>query len=150
MTKSTDNPELEEKKIKPLDEGDLDILKSYGLGPYAIPSKKLGLEINEMVEKVKKLVGVKESDTGLALPSLWDLAGDKQMMQEQQPLLVARCTKNHQSRLRRGEVHNQLAADRQVRGRAWREGVSDGRGGGHARRSGPHQVPDPDPAPPKN
>jgi 26S proteasome regulatory subunit T1 len=93
MTKSTDNPELEEKKIKPLDEGDLDILKSYGLGPYAIPSKKLGLEINEMVEKVKKLVGVKESDTGLALPSLWDLAGDKQMMQEQQPLLVARCTK---------------------------------------------------------
>ena len=30
---------------------------------------------------------------GLALPSLWDLAGDKQMMQEQQPLLVARCTK---------------------------------------------------------
>ena len=93
MTKSTDNPELEEKKIKPLDEGDLDILKSYGLGPYAIPSKKLGLEINEMVEKVKKLVGIKESDTGLALPSLWDLAGDKQMMQEQQPLLVARCTK---------------------------------------------------------
>merc|ERR1719253_1540296 len=46
-----------------------------------------------MVEKVKKLVGVKESDTGFALPSLWDLAGDKQMMQEQQPLLVARCTK---------------------------------------------------------
>merc|ERR1719171_2622247 len=91
--KAADNPELEEKKIKPLDEGDLDILKSYGLGPYAIPSKKLGLEINEMVEKVKKLVGVKESDTGLALPSLWDLAGDKQMMQEQQPLLVARCTK---------------------------------------------------------
>merc|ERR1719171_2312749 len=91
--KAADNPELEEKKIKPLDEGDLDILKSYGLGPYAIPSKKLGLEINEMVEKVKKLVGIKESDTGLALPSLWDLAGDKQMMQEQQPLLVARCTK---------------------------------------------------------
>jgi 26S proteasome regulatory subunit T1 len=88
-----DDPDAEEKKIKPLDEGDLDILKSYGLGPYAIPSKKLGLEINEMVEKVKKLVGVKESDTGLALPSLWDLAGDKQMMQEQQPLLVARCTK---------------------------------------------------------
>merc|ERR1719498_571166 len=93
MTKTADDPTLEEKKIKPLDEGDLDILNSYGLGPYAIPSKKLGLEINEMVEKVKKLVGVKEADTGLALPSLWDLAGDKQMMQEQQPLLVARCTK---------------------------------------------------------
>ena len=67
--------------------------RSYGLGPYAIPSKKLGLEINEMVEKVKKLVGIKESDTGLALPSLWDLAGDKQMMQEQQPLLVTSAAK---------------------------------------------------------
>jgi 26S proteasome regulatory subunit T1 len=85
--------ELEEKKIKPLDDGDIDILKSYGLGPYAIPSKKLGLEINELVGKINKLVGVKESDTGLSMPSLWDLAGDKQMMQQQQPLLVARCSK---------------------------------------------------------
>ena len=35
MTKSTDNPELEEKKIKPLDEGDLDILKYVNwLGSY--------------------------------------------------------------------------------------------------------------------
>jgi 26S proteasome regulatory subunit T1 len=93
MAPPKENPDVEEKKIKPLDEGDLAILKSYGLGPYAIPSKKLGLEINELVDKIKKLVGVKESDTGLSLPSLWDLAGDKQMMQEQQPLLVARCTK---------------------------------------------------------
>jgi 26S proteasome regulatory subunit T1 len=85
--------EEEEKKIKPLDDSDIDILKSYGLGPYAIPSKKLGLEINELMAKINKLVGVKESDTGLALPSLWDLAGDKQMMQQQQPLLVARCSK---------------------------------------------------------
>lgn len=37
--------------------------------------------------------GVKESDTGLAAPSLWDLVADKQMMQEEQPLQVARCTK---------------------------------------------------------
>lgn len=37
--------------------------------------------------------GIKESDTGLAPPSQWDLVGDKQMMQEEHPLLVARCTK---------------------------------------------------------
>ena len=37
--------------------------------------------------------GIKESDTGLGPPSLWDLAADKQMMQEEQPLQVARCTK---------------------------------------------------------
>lgn len=37
--------------------------------------------------------GVKESDTGVAPPSLWDLVADKQAMQEEQPLQVARCTK---------------------------------------------------------
>jgi len=36
---------------------------------------------------------VKESDTGLAPPIQWDLVADKQMMQEEQPLQVARCTK---------------------------------------------------------
>ncbi|KAH9555979.1 hypothetical protein CY35_08G145400 [Sphagnum magellanicum] len=35
---------------------------------------------------------MKESDTGLAVPSEWDLVSDKQMMQEEQPLQVARCT----------------------------------------------------------
>jgi hypothetical protein len=34
--------------------------------------------------------GIKESDTGLAQPSLWDLVADKQKLSE--PLQVARCT----------------------------------------------------------
>lgn len=42
---------------------------------------------------MKELIGIKESDTGLSLPSQWDLVSDKQMMQEEQPLQVARCTK---------------------------------------------------------
>ena len=33
-------------------------------------------------------IGIKESDTGLAAPSQWDLVSDKQMMQEEQPLQV--------------------------------------------------------------
>ncbi len=37
--------------------------------------------------------GVKESDTGLASPNLWDLAADRQRMSEEHPLQVARCTK---------------------------------------------------------
>lgn len=37
--------------------------------------------------------GIKESDTGLAPPSMWDLAGDKQMNAEEHPLQVARVTK---------------------------------------------------------
>lgn len=36
------------------------------------------------------LIGIKESDTGLAPPALWDLAADKQTLQSEQPLQVAR------------------------------------------------------------
>ena len=38
-------------------------------------------------------IGVKESDTGLAPPHLWDVPADRQRMSEEQPLQVARCTK---------------------------------------------------------
>merc|ERR1711972_832610 len=49
--------------------------------------------IQELVKKVNDLNGVKESDTGLANPALWDLQADKQALQSEQPLQVARCTK---------------------------------------------------------
>lgn len=60
---------------------------------------------------MNELAGIKESDTGLAPPALWDLAADKQALQSiiesfcvvqftqsfvilgEQPLQVARCTK---------------------------------------------------------
>jgi len=45
------------------------------------------------VKQINELKGIKESDTGLAPPSQWDLVADKRMMQEEQPLQVARCTK---------------------------------------------------------
>lgn len=50
-------------------------------------------EVEKVQTSVKELCGIKESDTGLSLPSQWDLVSDKQMMQEEQPLLVSRCTK---------------------------------------------------------
>jgi 26S proteasome regulatory subunit T1 len=37
---------------------------------------------------VNELCGVKESDTGLAPPALWDIAADKQAMQQEKPLQV--------------------------------------------------------------
>ncbi|OEU18032.1 26S proteasome subunit P45 [Fragilariopsis cylindrus CCMP1102] len=77
----------------PLDEGDIALLKSYGLGPYSTSIKTLEEEIKKHQEEVKKLIGIKESDTGLSPPSMWDLVGDKQMMSEEAPLQVARCTK---------------------------------------------------------
>merc|ERR1711991_971070 len=48
----------------------------------------MGLE-----KTINGIVGIKESDTGLSAPANWDLVHDKQVMQEEQPLQVARCTK---------------------------------------------------------
>ena len=36
-----------------------------------------------------ELAGIKESDTGLAPPALWDLAADKQNLANEQPLQVS-------------------------------------------------------------
>uniref|UniRef100_A0A1X7TDF4 26S proteasome regulatory subunit 7 n=1 Tax=Amphimedon queenslandica TaxID=400682 RepID=A0A1X7TDF4_AMPQE len=83
----------EEKPITSLDEGDIQILKTYGTGPYAKPIKKIEDDIQDHIKKVNELAGIKESDTGLAVPSLWDLPADKQALQSEEPLQVARCTK---------------------------------------------------------
>ncbi|KFK44055.1 hypothetical protein AALP_AA1G210200 [Arabis alpina] len=64
-----------------------------GLGPYSAPIKNVEKEIKELAKKINYLCGIKETDIGLAPPSQWDLVSDKQMMQEEQPLQVARCTK---------------------------------------------------------
>eukprot|EP00800_Vazella_pourtalesii_P022975 TRINITY_DN9131_c0_g1_i1.p1 TRINITY_DN9131_c0_g1~~TRINITY_DN9131_c0_g1_i1.p1 ORF type:complete len:435 (-),score=114.43 TRINITY_DN9131_c0_g1_i1:60-1364(-) len=79
--------------IQALDEGDIAILKSYGAGPYTNPIKQVEEDIKSRLKRVKELCGVKESDTGLAPPALWDLAADKQALQTGEPLQVARCTK---------------------------------------------------------
>ncbi|KAJ3088257.1 26S proteasome regulatory subunit 7 [Quaeritorhiza haematococci] len=83
----------EEEKIKVLDEGDIALLKTYGQGPYAKDLKKIEQDIKDVQKRVNERMGVKESDTGLAPPNLWDIPADKQRMQEEQPLQVARCTK---------------------------------------------------------
>ena len=79
--------------IQTLDEGDIALLKTYGLGPYSNSIKKIEKEIKEKAKQVDELCGIKESDTGLAPPSQWDIAKDRQSNVEEQPLQVARCTK---------------------------------------------------------
>lgn len=103
----------EEKEIKALDEGDIALLKTYGQGPYSKALKQVETDISETIKRVNELAGIKviaaslfkvfiditlknifqESDTGLGPPALWDLAADKQTLQQEQPLQVARCTK---------------------------------------------------------
>ena len=84
-----DNKEV----IVPLDEGDIQLLRTYGQGPYASALKRIDQEIKDAEKRVNEKMGVKESHTGLAPPDLWDIAADKQRMSEEQPLQVARCTK---------------------------------------------------------
>ncbi|GAB5354885.1 hypothetical protein AAMO2058_000158000 [Amorphochlora amoebiformis] len=81
------------KKLQPLDEDDIALLKTYGLGPYANRIKAIEADLKKIAKNINVLKGIKESDTGLANPSQWDLVSDKQMMQSEQPLQVARCTK---------------------------------------------------------
>jgi 26S proteasome regulatory subunit T1 len=55
--------------------------------------KKLESDTKDIQKRVNEKMGVKESDTGLAPPNLWDIPADKLRMQEEHPLQVARCTK---------------------------------------------------------
>ena len=80
-------------QIVPLDEDDIQLLRTYAQGPYANALKRIDQEIKEAEKRVNEKMGIKESDTGLAPPDLWDIAADKQRMSEEQPLQVARCTK---------------------------------------------------------
>ena len=82
-----------ETKIKSLDSGDIAILKNYGQGAYVKDLKAIEKEISEVQKRVNEKMGVKESDTGLALPNLWDLQADKVRMGSEHPLQVARVTK---------------------------------------------------------
>merc|ERR1719272_2361282 len=91
--RTADNPEDNDDKVQALDEDDVEIMRTYGCGPYVAPIKKADQENKDYIGKINKLIGVKESDTGLSPPSQWDLEGDKQMMKQEQPLQVARCTK---------------------------------------------------------
>jgi len=81
------------EKITPLTEGDIQVLKTYGTAPYADSLKEIEKDLKTIEERIKTNQGIKESDTGLAPPHLWDVLGDKQRMQEEQSLQVARCTK---------------------------------------------------------
>lgn len=65
---------------------DIRLFKRYGKGPYNDSLKKAETEISELNQKITTLCGIKESDTGLALPAQWNLPAD-QVMLKQDPSL---------------------------------------------------------------
>ncbi|KAJ7231476.1 P-loop containing nucleoside triphosphate hydrolase protein [Mycena haematopus] len=82
----------DEEKIVALDDSDIQILKTYvWQGPYAAKLKTVEADMKDIQKRINETLGVKESDTGLSSPNLWDLAADR--AREEPPLQVARCTK---------------------------------------------------------
>ena len=88
-----EDPEEKEKEFQVLDEKDIAILKTYGQGQYTKAIKNVEEDIQAIIKRANELADIKESDTGLAPPALWDLAADKQTLTSEQPLQVAPCTK---------------------------------------------------------
>jgi len=91
--KSQKSCEQDEIVTKELDEEDINIMTTYGRGHYDNAIKKTEKDIEDIIKRVNELSGVVESDCGLSSPALWDLAADKQVLHNEQPLQVARCTK---------------------------------------------------------
>jgi len=91
----TEDPEEKEKDkpIQVLDSQDIKLLTTFGVGPYAETIKTVEDDIVKKSKAVDDARGIKESDTGLSAPSTWDTVADKQVMQQENPLQVARCTK---------------------------------------------------------
>jgi 26S proteasome regulatory subunit T1 len=88
--------EPEEKKITPLSDEDIQVLKTYGAAPYAAALKKLEKEIKDRQTSVNDKIGVKV----LSLPTTHSPRTpyscprrSQTRMSEEQPLQVARCTK---------------------------------------------------------
>ena len=92
--KKEEDPTKKEDKLKKTgaDEDDIDILKKYGKGPYSEKIKSIEEEVKEITKEVNKLCGIRESETGLALPSNWVKEKDLKAVSEE-PLMVGRLIK---------------------------------------------------------
>jgi 26S proteasome regulatory subunit T1 len=66
----------EKSNSNALSDADISLFKRYGKGPYSEPIKKAEEDIKKFNQVITTLCGIKESDTGLALPSQWNLAQD--------------------------------------------------------------------------
>ena len=91
--KEEENNQKEDKLKKTgSDEDDIDILKKYGRGPYTEKIRNIEDEVKTLTKDVNKLCGIKESETGLSLPSNWVKIADKKAINED-CLMVGRIIK---------------------------------------------------------
>ena len=72
--------ELRDDKGRPLSAQDIVMFTRYGRGPYHNSLKNVEDEIKTLNQKITTLCGIKDSDTGLALPAQWNIQQDMQML----------------------------------------------------------------------
>jgi 26S proteasome regulatory subunit T1 len=68
---SNNKDENEKEKVAVTDEADIEIFKKYGKGPYLEKIKGLEDEVKKLTVDINKLCGIRESETGLSLPTNW-------------------------------------------------------------------------------
>jgi len=90
--KKLSKEEEADKKTNPADEVDIDLYKRYIKGPYTNKLKTLDDDIKNLTKSVNSICGVRESETGIALPSQWVMEQDKKSIGEDS-LMVGRLTK---------------------------------------------------------
>lgn len=91
--KKKDEVEMsKEQKHKPADAEDIDLYKRYIKGPYSEKLKQLEDDVKNLTKSVNSICGVRESETGIALPSQWDMESAKKAI-SQDSLLVGRLSK---------------------------------------------------------
>lgn len=83
----------EPNDAKPVSDLEVGLMMSYGKNYYSDEINEAQSQINAVFEQVSLKLGTKEVETGLAPPSLWDLAGDRSKQLTEQTLQVARVQK---------------------------------------------------------
>jgi 26S proteasome regulatory subunit T1 len=71
--KKDSDKDKKESEGAALTESDIALFKRYGKGPYTDALKKIEEDTKGINQKISSLCGIKESDTGLALPAQWNL-----------------------------------------------------------------------------
>ncbi|KAF1743433.1 hypothetical protein MXB_5658 [Myxobolus squamalis] len=84
------------KKIEPveeLNELELKIFESFNAGSYFKKIRKAERDVELIFNRTNRVTGLKDIDTGLAPPTLWDLAADKHFVSREGSCQVARLIK---------------------------------------------------------
>ena len=93
---SYDDEEEEEKEIPPLDEGDIALLKTYGLGPYTTSIKKREEDIkNLQVRACVGEVGRERRKGSAVLERVWPVCISPLLLASHTPLTTPTLPPHH-------------------------------------------------------